>query len=416
MMRFWLVTRRTLCFAIGCATVMINGCVVESKDFCDSNHACADPSQPFCDMQGDYATSNYTANTCIATPQVVDETPRYQFSNGVSEVIYDKQTQGDILEDIVIDGPYPLIVDTDLGRFSFMGENVPVSSTIVDQEEGPSIRVFYANSFTLHTSIAFSGRPAVAFAALEDIDIDGGIHLVPSRPDSSGAEKPGNSYNDQCSGLSTFLLDISPSGAGGGTNGASGTAQNGALPQAGGLASGTPQLVPLRGGCTGGRWYSLVLVGQDPPPERAAGGRGGGALQLSSGTKIILSPSTVINAGGGGGQSKNNAASGGSGGGILLEAPEIVLPTEDGGIAANGGGGGCDGGLGQSGKLEGPAIGVFAAGTGGTKDNSPTPGLGVCGAGGAVGRIRFNSLEPVLVPAGMPLSPDPTYGILLTYE
>lgn len=178
-------------------------------------------------------------------------------------------------------------------------------------------------------------------------------------------------------------------GTSGGTSGASGGTAGG--------TSGVAPLVPLRGGCSGGRG-----AGATP----GAGGGGGGAIQVSAaGT---LSVPGEVNAGGGGG-SPGGASSGGgggaSGGGILLEGRSVVVV---GTVVANGGGGGGGGNAGGPGSrgndgATSPASGGMGAGGGGNGGNGATRtslataggnGAGQAGGGGGaggLGRVRINA-------------------------
>ncbi|MDB4988441.1 MAG: hypothetical protein JWN04_3619, partial [Myxococcaceae bacterium] len=125
-----------------------------------------------------------------------------------------------------------------------------------------------------------------------------------------GAGKLGSGENTQ--------FDAS-SGAGycgvGGTGATKDPAKPGAV---GGLAYGSPTLIPLIGGSSGG--------GEE-------GGPGGGAVQLVSATQITIASTGAISAGGAGGG--NGSSGGGAGGSILLEAPSVSVL---GVLAANGGG------------------------------------------------------------------------------
>ena len=217
---------------------------------------------------------------------------------------------------------------------------------------------------------------------------------------------------------------LTASGGGGGfgkSGGAYNTACSGEGP--GGVACGSPALVPLHGGFGGGRG------------EQQSGGGGGGAIQISS-KKAIKLVGGGIDAGGAGGTGRpfgdiEEGGGGGSGGGILLEALEVTL-AGNAVLAANGGGGGggCEGAgngespHGEDGRFDamqappGGCLHSIGGGTGfGGKGGAGTFAAGnsdSCGGGGggAVGRIRINTLPAGLSVLGVTYSPDPTFGFV----
>lgn len=223
------------------------------------------------------------------------------------------------------------------------------------------------------------------------------------------------------------------SGAGhGGVGGAGGPV--GANPGAdGGVAYGTPTLIPLVGGSGGAG--SSQLTGP--------GGGGGGAIQIVAGEKISIGGGATtggINAGGCHGKStvfNAPGGAGGSGGSILVETPLLEL-LPNGAIAANGGGGGADGTTnGEPGPLTpGPADGAPGAppthgfggvGSGGTMAETGDGRGGASGnttggsGGGASGRIRINNRSGTFTPPpstvisprlGIATNPPSTVGML----
>jgi hypothetical protein len=200
---------------------------------------------------------------------------------------------------------------------------------------GVHIRVFVVRSLTLSSaSILTSGDPrnppgpAVAFVSRGDISLSGAILINPTAGGAVlGCDAPGNgnTYDD---GGGRFVA-VGGGGGGGGnaTDGADGGGVlNGGtfVPFAKGTASGTPGLVPLRGGCSGG--YAETFGACTFP-------NGGGAIQLTSMTKITVDAS--IDARGADGNldrvGQTNAlyiGGGGAGGSILLEAPQVTLGTD----------------------------------------------------------------------------------------
>jgi len=173
----------------------------------------------------------------------------------------------------------------------------------------------------------------------------------------------------------------------------------------GGTAFENADLVPLRGGCSGGDAYSGALVGA-----------GGGAIQLVSGTAIEIASGVTINANGQGGDASQEASGGGgSGGAILIEAP-IVRISDGARLLANGAGGRAgDFGAASPASMSdqqqpdatcavpAPECGYGGAGAAGAALPRPgefltyitTPGVWVVagGGGGSVGFVRINTKD-----------------------
>ncbi len=196
----------------------------------------------------------------------------------------------------------------------------------------------------------------------------------------------------------------------------------------GGVSWGTATNVPLVGGSGGGGCGHMNTV---------LGGAGGGAVQLvANGTLTVGNGANNggVNVGGCGGQGSSGAdcgAGGGSGGAILIEASNVAV-LGNGRLAADGGGGGaadssaafCNG---TSGGLSGPGLGgmtsdgsAYAGGIGGdvnhpsgyTSTNHPSEGSG---GGGAVGRIRVNTINAPTFATGSIISPaEGAHGTLTT--
>jgi hypothetical protein len=191
---------------------------------------------------------------------------------------------------------------------------------------GVAIRVFVVRSARLgDVRVGDFGSEAIAILASDDIELIGRIAVAPGRialPSCAGS--PGIVIEE--SGPAP-RQSIAGGGGGGGfaTPGARGGDVMGrASGGTGGAASGTAELVPLRGGCSGG---SL----------------GGGALQLSSRTSILVHE--TIDADGDNGEAEQvtsfgGAAFGGGGGGaLLLEAPSVTLGSNAKLLVRGGGGG-----------------------------------------------------------------------------
>jgi hypothetical protein len=163
----------------------------------------------------------------------------------------------------------------------------------------------------------------------------------------------------------------------------------------GGPATGTEQLVPLRGGCSS---------------TRPHGGHGGGAIQLSG--RIAISILGAIDARGGAGKPVGDFAGafsvvggGGAGGGILLEAPDVSLSSSARLLAGGGAGASRQmaGGTSEQQAAPGASCSLTTCGAGGSGAHSDSPaGAGVAityeegtstggGGGGGLGRVRINT-------------------------
>lgn len=195
-------------------------------------------------------------------------------------------------------------------------------------------------------------------------------------------------------------------GGNGGPNGLN-TAQGGS----GGTVNGNAELVPVRGGCPGGKGGSRLAVG-------------GGGLQLSAASDLVIAGTIAApgEGGQGGGAFIDTAANGGgSGGALLLEAARVTASA--GAITANGGGGGEGGGVTVDGKdgasgaraSASPAAGGSSAAIGGPGGNGAagtTPATNGAqtggGGGGGVGRIRINVLDQCSIGPPVVISPPAT--------
>ena len=156
-----------------------------------------------------------------------------------------------------------------------------------------------------------------------------------------------------------------------------------------GTAYGTADLMPLRGGSSGGKQGNHA-------------GAGGGAIHLAASGRVHITSDAVINMGGLGGGWFGNG--GGSGGAVLIEGDTVTI---EGNVAVNGGGGG--GGSTAGGQDGANATGNLTAALGGAGGaNGSTGGLGSAGdqingtaagpvsgqpggGGGGAGRIRINT-------------------------
>lgn len=304
--------------------------------------------------------------------------------------------------------------DTDACNAATLG--LPESaSDVVSVAGAPDLCVLVLTTLTIESGgrlFAVGSRPFVIVAS-DTVSISGTLEVSAegTRPGASGGSGGSAGHagaGGACAGRGGEHEGwYNDSGGGGGAYGGYGGRGGdveGASPGAGGTPYGTPELVPLVGGCGGGG-------GSSDESSGGAGGAGGGALQVVAASAIVVTSTGRILANGGGGRNGGHAWGGdgaagggaGSGGGILLEAPRIQV---DGIIAANGGGGGSsnggsagsDGLAGESRAPGAPDPGDYASrgATGGAArdpdgETAPWHDTNGGGGGGGAGRIRLNS-------------------------
>lgn len=228
---------------------------------------------------------------------------------------------------------------TDLVFTNFCGAEP--NAVIVQQANGGDAVVLVMRGFILDkgVTLALTGSRPVVFAAFGDASIAGTIDA------SAHGALPGPGADRVCAsggagvagGNAIGTLGATGGGGGGfGSRGGDGGSSAGrsAPPKAGGLITGNSMLLPLEGGCSGGRG------GAGPAGLLAAPGAGGGGVQLSVLGTLEITGSVLAGGGGGGvgASAYHSGAGGGSGGTILLEAAHIDMPS--GVVAANGGAGG----------------------------------------------------------------------------
>lgn len=418
------------------------------------NGACLDPDFPFCDMTGDVGgipgactvapdctpstvvCANGTLTTCDETGTVSDvETcalgcedqfaacKQYVPANDIQQFV-----------DMLPTAPVDLTFDqgtfyADNGVFEIgFNNDVPLPSVDVPAPPGgTAYRLVIGKHITIGTA-TIAGSPTeptpnqgsgrtLVFYATDGIDLTGRLTVLRgSMTDCLGAA------GDQSASTSSWT-----SGGGGGGNATAGAPGGDVLMGGssivvggdGGKVKGTEDLVPLRGGCSGGDAVGILKKG----------GAGGGAIQLSSPTTIHIAGAIVVDgrSGGGGG--------GGAGGGILLDAPDVVLDATA--LLLARGGGGRAGGPGQAvvvhddahaipgepctdpatcgdgGDGAAPGIEAKAGGFVGAVSTSTKAGGG--GGGGGLGRIRINTLSgDVDAPLGVVMAGDFTAGTIGT--
>jgi hypothetical protein len=288
---------------------------------------------------------------------------------------------------------------------------------------GPQIVVLPMQSFVLQPgrTLALRGNKPVVFAVRGDAQIagtiDAGATLATAGPGGNVGCTVGQGIGQQGE---DGVIDSGTSGPGGGGGAGGGFGAGGggggttddnqdSLGGPPSSAEGTANLVPLRGGCQGGRG------GQGRDPSTAYGGGGGGAVQITAVGRLRITG--IVSAPGGGGVNGgegNGGGGGGSGGGILLEAGTLDTGTAT--LLANGGGGaagnpyantngtdGVNGALTSSSAAAG-GVGDNSSGNGGTGGTAtlaagnganatgPYGSRGGGGGGGGRGRIHQRTL------------------------
>jgi hypothetical protein len=220
-----------------------------------------------------------------------------------------------------------------------------ISSTIVEQKQvGMEIitaRVIHATDFSLTpaSQLLVDGPYPLIILAEGGAFIDGEIDLF----DGSDIDCAAAVMLDGRVGHTTGGGG-GGGGGGFGDKGGNGGDGHGTMHGAGGAgmgASGAPDLRPLRGGCSGGLGGDDVAMTTIPG---GSSGRGGGALQISA--RVEVRVMGEIHANGMGGQAgtapisaegASGGGGGGSGGAILLESSTVAVA---GRLCANGGSGG----------------------------------------------------------------------------
>ncbi|HEX7666749.1 MAG TPA: hypothetical protein VF407_19610 [Polyangiaceae bacterium] len=302
-------------------------------------------------------------------------------------------------------------VDTDSADFCSAYD---LPGWIDTQPDGTQIRVYAFKSFTLAQTahLTVTGSMPVVILAFGDMTINGqvlanakGAAAGPGGFKSSAEFTKGGGPGGGTAGV---IGEYNPGGSnvggisGGGGSfcgvGGQGTKEADAsgttpAPLASPAAYGTPSLVPLVAGSSGGEG------------GLSEAGGGGGAIQLVAGGAFKVSSFAFVNAGGGAGGDPGETlaqqgSGAGSGGAILVEA---MMAEIDGALAANGGSGSGYSGVGQDGSPDAnPAVGgkdngapqggngSAAATIDGAAGTTAADGSAGSGGGGA-GRIRINT-------------------------
>jgi hypothetical protein len=283
-------------------------------------------------------------------------------------------------------------LDTSTGLLADNGVDVPVPNFLAPAtQNGPAIRVLVVDKLNIQRLAVDGGGQALAIVATGDVSVTG---LVQIAPGSGRFEAPGCSGGN---GVYAYDCVDVVSGAGGGANATNGgkggdVTAPGRVGGAGGIAAGTAQLTPLRGGCSGGGVNG-------PAGGEGSYGMGGGALQITSGTKISVGG--IISAKGQDGGAdyyyQRNGfweSGGGAGGSVLLEAPIVMLDGSAQLLASGGTGAGlCDTGSTYCGVGGTGAHAGTASLSGGTATCDGVHFASGGAGGGGLGRIRINTRD-----------------------
>lgn len=288
-----------------------------------------------------------------------------------------------------------------------------IFAAVSQTQGGPEVAVLVVNSLTVtadHEVIVEGSRPLVIVSATT-IDLKG---KLPIAAGMTAAPTGSVSWGG--------LDGLGPGGGKAGTNATySGGAGGGAFCSPGGRGgndythnSGGPgggvygdaNIVPLRGGSSGG----LARLGK-------CSGAGGGAVQLVAAKSISIAGEVSAPGQGGCHGLEWGGSGGGAGGAVLIEAPEVSVT---GVVAVNGGSGGGDFWDGKPGSVSDvPASGGKCKGDGAAGTNPALAGIDdpdpACdapgGGGGGGGWIRINtSAGTAAIGAAAVLSPAQSTG------
>lgn len=322
-----------------------------------------------------------------------------------------------LLSDAQITGDCDVDTDNASALAFGCGNAVPVVWNET-QSDGSVLTVFAFQSLSIAQTahVRVTGSHGAVFLAFGDMNIEGallanargdkpgpggfsadtlfskggGPGAGPAGVDNGGGPAPGTGY---VAGIAAGGASFCGVGGTGSQEGDTAGALT-VMPGAAAPAYGTPMLVPLVAGSSGG-------VGGLGP-----GGSGGGAIELVAGGTLTLGALAVVNASGGGGNHSGatndheEASGAGSGGAILVEATAAII---QGTLAANGGGGGGKDADGQDGSADANAAlggtdNAAAEGGSGSSASNVAGGAGTKaadssagGGGGGAGRIRINT-------------------------
>jgi hypothetical protein len=240
--------------------------------------------------------------------------------------------------DVVLDCGSPSFDSSDMTFGDWCGSEPPALVVAQDASHDAAVLVMSSLTIASGTTLRLTGDKPVILL------VNGSANIAGTIDASAHGTSAGPGADRDCgSGIGGTGEDGSPSmgsagggGGGFGSAGGRGAAGDGSTNwTTAGAAGGDATLVPLRGGCSGGR--------SGDAPNRStygAGGGGGGGVQLSVLDRLDLSGKILATGGGGvaGADAGSGSGGGGSGGAILLEASAIVVDASAV-ISANGGGG-----------------------------------------------------------------------------
>jgi hypothetical protein len=279
-------------------------------------------------------------------------------------------------------GNVELCIHTDLGIISATCSPYSIGGCVdmdygfqvIEQSDLSEIGVFTARSIRIDPTmrIRVVGQRPLVLVASDSIEVLGAITATPRstrhQGNAGGFTTPDNADEGPGAGPGGGHRGSNGMGAGGGSY--CGPGGNGGLaldPDGmGGAVNGTAEVIPLRGGSSGGSTWITT------------GGSGGGAVQLVAGEVINITDLGSIHVGGAGGH--QHGAGAGSGGAILLESQVVLMA---GALAANGGGG-AGGNYGSTAGEMARASTVRAAGGEGGDRTATVGGIGGSGSAGTV--------------------------------
>ena len=275
------------------------------------------------------------------------------------------------------------------------------------QSGGPGIVVIPLRGLIVASgaTLRLVGNRPVVFAVRGDGQVNGTVDAsangttsgaggnwscTPATANGAGANGSGSTVRWPSAGAGASGGGGGGFGTAGGRGGTADTNNNGSSSGgsgtpggSGGATRGTAALIPLVGGCPGGRAGGCS----------SDGGAGGGAVQISASGSLVITGSLVANGGNGatpcGASDEGGGTGGGSGGAIFLEAATVDLrPTT---FNANGGRGGANGSFDSF-----LSCGGTSGGSGSTSPSSPGGNGSSCqagspGGGGGYGRRRVSA-------------------------
>ena len=329
-------------------------------------------------------------------------------------------------------------IDTTTGTIDAGGSAVAADVLVATQLDGATpVMVIAGLDITIPegTTLVVTGSRPLALVAYGTLTVDGTIDASAELVRGGPGAGIGCADGAGVDGTTMVATNSLPGGTGGGggaysTDGGAG-AYVSPVPVAAPTTPGGEQrtdqaLIPLRGGCSGGRGGVA-----DSNQARADSGAGGGAIELVAGTSITIRGIVSTSGGGGAGATEpgGGGAGGGAGGAILIHSPSLVLGGAI--LSSNGGAGGegrrdtapgmpgadgaidsaspATGGSGAAGGNGGPgAVGTADGGDGDAGVGSANDTAGGGGGGGGAGRIHVRTREAVVVEGDALITPQHT--------